>query len=456
MAIRQPLSTGTSESSIIFYNGGHNHDGISSALIDTAKYSIYDFTTDFMGTDLRQSVQTENFRKFTNVVSDIVKTSVLGPSGITLGPNQVRAENISAGAVTATSLAANIVLVNNFIASGNYVTGVSGWAISSDGTAEFANTSIRGTIAADSLTTPGINISNTGAISSTNFNVTAGGNLTATNANITGAINATSGSISGNLVSGGTISGVALSIGANFGVDASGNLYAQNAEIYGEIYASSGEIGGFTLSSGTLVGTTASTIINPNGNMDIAGALNASGEVNSGSNMNASGNIEANGSLSAGTVVYADYLVGSGTVADSGVDVVRRSDGYYLKKTSIRSVKENIESFTNALDIVNALTPRTFNWKQNTGPLPDPDNIHTQQIKYAHKSHGFIVDEVQNVSEELVHWEIKADGVSLEPIMWKTDDLIAVSVQAIKDLVAQIGTLEARIATLERELGYNR
>ena len=151
MAIRQPLSTGTSESSIIFYNGGHNHDGISSALIDTAKYSIYDFTTNFTGTDSRQITQNNNFRDFTNVISKIVKESVLGPSGITLSPNQVRAENISAGAVGASELAANIVLVNNFIASGNYVAGVSGWAISSNGTAEFANTSIRGTVVAGSL-----------------------------------------------------------------------------------------------------------------------------------------------------------------------------------------------------------------------------------------------------------------------------------------------------------------
>ena len=151
MAIRQPLSTGTSESSIIFYNGGHNHDGISSARIDTAKYSFYDFTANFSSIEAIRLVQEENSRVFRNVISEIVKTSVLGPSGITLSPNQVRAENISAGAVGATALAANIVLVNNFIASGNYVAGVSGWAISSNGTAEFANTSIRGTVTAGSL-----------------------------------------------------------------------------------------------------------------------------------------------------------------------------------------------------------------------------------------------------------------------------------------------------------------
>ena len=31
---------GTSENSIIFFQGGHSHDGVSSALIDTNKYTI--------------------------------------------------------------------------------------------------------------------------------------------------------------------------------------------------------------------------------------------------------------------------------------------------------------------------------------------------------------------------------------------------------------------------------
>ena len=222
MAIRQPLSTGTSESSIIFYNGGHNHDGISSARIDTAKYSFYDFTANFSSIEAIRLVQEENSRVFRNVISEIVKTSVLGPSGITLSPNQVRAENISAGAVTATALAANIVLVNNFIASGNYVAGVSGWAISSNGTAEFANTSIRGQIDAASLHTPGIDID-------------ANGNLTS---------NASTFGIYAN--------GAIFTSSGNFEVDESGNLFAENAVIYGDIFASAGEIAGWVIGSDTI------------------------------------------------------------------------------------------------------------------------------------------------------------------------------------------------------------
>ena len=260
MAIRQPLSTGTSESCIIFYNGGHNHDGTSSALINTAKYSIYDFTTDFTGTDLRQSVQSENFRKFKNVIADIVKTDVLTTAGITLSPNQVRAENISAGAVTATSLAANIVLVNNIISSNNYVTGVSGWAINSNGTAEFANTSIRGALVADSVATLGVDIFSNGTLaansftlygngaivtSSGKFSVDANGNLFSNSATISGNVDASEVSTPGvNIDSAGNLTapnfalyanGAITTSSNNFSVNTSGVLSATGATIRGEI-----------------------------------------------------------------------------------------------------------------------------------------------------------------------------------------------------------------------------
>jgi hypothetical protein len=156
------LSTGTSESSIVFYNGGHNHDGISSALIDVSKYSLYDFTTDFLGTSARQTTQAFNYGKFKEVISRIVKEDVLTTAGIKLLPNEVKAENITAGAITADKLSANIVLVNNRISSNNFdgtiaangvITGdgTAGWAITSAGDAVFSAASIRGVIQAGAL-----------------------------------------------------------------------------------------------------------------------------------------------------------------------------------------------------------------------------------------------------------------------------------------------------------------
>jgi hypothetical protein len=176
MALRQTLSTGTSESSIIFFNGGHNHNGVSSALIDVSKYSLYDFTTDFLGTSARQEgPQAVNYGKFKQVISRIVKEDVLTIAGIKLLPNEVKAENITAGAITADKLSANIVLINNVIRSNNFdgtvlangtITsyGTTGWAISGRGQAAFDTSFIRGSLTASSVSTPGIDILSNGTL----------------------------------------------------------------------------------------------------------------------------------------------------------------------------------------------------------------------------------------------------------------------------------------------------
>jgi hypothetical protein len=157
-----PFSKGVSENSILFFQGGHKHDGVSSSLIDVTKYSIYDFIVGKTGDSARQAAQQKNFDSLKGVISSIITTDILGPSGVRLGPNSVQSVNIAAGAVTAGELAANIVLVNNIISSSNFdgtvaangvITGqgTAGWAITSAGDAVFSNTAIRGTLTAGSL-----------------------------------------------------------------------------------------------------------------------------------------------------------------------------------------------------------------------------------------------------------------------------------------------------------------
>lgn len=80
-----------------------------------------------------------------------------------------------------------------------------------------------------------------------NFFVDDNGVLKCSNADITGKITATSGSFSGNItstatisggtISGGTISGGSISIGSNFSVDTAGNMIATNATLTGTINA---------------------------------------------------------------------------------------------------------------------------------------------------------------------------------------------------------------------------
>jgi len=405
MAIRQPLSTGTSESSIIFYNGGHNHDGISSARIDTAKYSFYDFTANFSSIEAIRLVQEENSRVFKNVIAEIVKTSVLGPSGITLGPQQVRAENISAGAVTATALAANIVLVNNVIRSNNFdgtvlangtitTSGTVGWAVSGQGQAVFDTTFIRGSLSASEVLTPGVDIYSNGTL--------AGGSFT----------------LYGN--------GAIVTSSGNFQVDASGNLSAENAEIRGEI--SSDTFVTHTNFAGAGAWTRPTVLIdNGNNRMELNTAgggvrmngdqwlayrsgdsfykLNfnfSSNDYSVGGNFTADGEIQGSDFISYGKGVYynASNLESDGFPIAFGYSngtgqlnaLVDNNTGvsFYLTKTaaSDRRLKDNIEPISSAvLDKFYSIKTYEFDWNDKA----------PQYMQNAGRSVGVIADELKGL-----------------------------------------------------------
>lgn len=246
-------TTGSSENTIVFSPaGGHSHDGRNSSLINSTAYSMYDFSPTFVGTEVNpdRAVRQENNRiAFEDVIKRVVNNSVLAPAGIRLEPgslngsliiantitanqlaaNTITAAEISAGTITANELSSNIVLINNRITSQNWNgtisangtilsnnIGSAGWAITNTH-AVFDSTLIRGSIAANSLVTPNLTISNTGAIISTNFNMTAGGNITANNASIIGSINAGS--------------SITLGSPVNFSVNSSGSITAKTGVI---------------------------------------------------------------------------------------------------------------------------------------------------------------------------------------------------------------------------------
>jgi len=228
-----PFSKGTSENTILFFEGGHNHDGQSSALIDVSRYSIYDFVVGKVGSSTRQTTQQRNFDNLKTVISNIITTDILGPAGVRLAPNSVQSVNIAAGAVTASELAANIVLVNNIISSGNYVPNVSGWAINSNGFAEFDIAVIRGQIQADSIYINALNYWNSNGI----FSVGAANNFmfyNGTNLELTGTVIATAGQIAGwqisadNLVTGGNFAG-SMQLGEFAGTNGAAGVFIEGA-----------------------------------------------------------------------------------------------------------------------------------------------------------------------------------------------------------------------------------
>jgi len=144
--------------------------------------------------------------------------------------------------------------------------------------------------------------------------------------------------------------------------------------------------------------------------------------------------------------IGAQYFRFNGGVTGSGSAIIRRSDGYILIQSSKRELKENIEDIENALVKISALRPRQFNWKRS---IDDPDDLYHQQIKYNHKTMGFVVEEVAEASPEYLEYSIT--GEELDGHYWKSHDFIALSIQGIKELNVKLEAAEARIFALESQ-----
>ena len=222
------------ESEVYFYpGGGHSHDSENSSLIKTSVYSVFDFPFTTVGDPARVADQIRNLDGFKQLIIDTVNQSIIAPSGIvfqqgmingsahiisrsiatdSIATDAITANEIAAGTITADLLAANIVLVNNIISSGNYVSGTSGWSINSNGTAEFDQTMIRGTLQADTVFINNDNYWTSAGV----FSVGAANNTLFFNGSVlelTGKVTATSGQIAGweidgdNLTTGGNFDG---------------------------------------------------------------------------------------------------------------------------------------------------------------------------------------------------------------------------------------------------------
>ena len=498
-----------SENTIYFYpgRGGHSHDGVNSSFIDTTKYSLFDFSWGLLGDPDRRATQTRNYDSFKDFIVNTINASVLQPAGLVLQPgivngsahiisrsieansiaaNTLTANEIAANAITANELSANLVLVNNVIRSNNFdgtvlangtitTSGTTGWAISGQGQAVFDTSFIRGSLTASSVSTPGIDIdangnltANTfalygnGAIvtSSGNFSVDASGNLTATNADIAGTINSTNGSIGGFSISSNDIDGGGVLLHSSSGPGDPSFLIAQEtigqlAAIYsdGTIVVQNGAYGaeqvmdgssyfiGDSIGRSLSMGSTGITsnlygmILSASGGAYLLNGYAANNDESDGGSIPIRGN---DGS------VRAQYYVMAGGVTGSGSTIIKRSDGYILVQSSRRDLKTNIEDISDSLNKIAALRPRVFNWKPQDG---DPDDLFHREIKPNHKTMGFVVEEVAEVSPEYLEYTIKND--ELDAHYWKPNDFIALAIQGIKDLTAKVNQLETRIAELE-------
>lgn len=303
------------------------------------------------------------------------------------------------------------------------------------------------------------------------FKVSTAGVLAATGATISGTINASSGTIGNLLISGGAIeynnpaTSSFLRLGPQTWPTNDGSATLVISSSYGGgsfIRIRPGIIDGATsITSDFFVGSFARIDEYRNsggGDANFYGTLfgNASTATTAttASNSNQLAGYSASFSETANTValrqsdqsIRAGYFVFTGGVTGSGSTIIRRSDGYILVQSSKRALKTNIENIDNSLGMIDLLQPRKFNWI----PQPDdPDDIFHNEVKYVHKTYGFVVEEVSDVSAELLEYSITENG--LDAHYWKPHDFIAISIQAIKDLKSVVQTLETRIAALESQ-----
>jgi hypothetical protein len=148
----------------------------------------------------------------------------------------------------------------------------------------------------------------------------------------------------------------------------------------------------------------------------------------------------------AGTVIYGTTTRGGtsgfdfiGLFANSvGQFRVNGAGTIYAQNTTVQSIsdirlKENVKDATDGLDIVNALRPVRFDWKEGYG------NNRKNQL-------GFIAQEVEPVFHDAVsEWSnVKADDLETYKTVGPSA-LIPVLVKAIQELHAEIESLKQRI-----------
>jgi hypothetical protein len=431
-----------------------------------------------------------------HIISRSIEANTIAAN--TLTANEISANTITSNELAANFVLVNTIIAssdfngtfdaNTFTLSN---TGTDGWAITSAGDAVFTNGLFRGNLfvgANDYWYSNGDFAlgGNTGIFRNAGGGITLGANVT-----IQGGVVATSVSTPGvDILSNGTLiantfalygNGAIVTSSGNFQVDAGGNLYAENATIYGEINATSGSISGDLVSGGTISGVTitgslitaGSSYFDQYGTLDINGSYNtgngASGAYRflidnsagypftmltsaQGSAQLAGNEFRLNGSFGSGGVYMNNHFTidaNGGMYPDTGAYnsaffIKQEASGEALSRvTSKREHKKDITSFTD-LSLIDELNPVKYKWINGS---PNEKEI-LKQKREQYFDIGFIAEEVAEIGNgELAEYEIVNDMAV--PAFYKVFDIVALSVANIKDLRTRISSLEARIAELE-------
>lgn len=467
MASEKNISVGLPETSITFTNSlesGHRHDGITSALVDTSKYSLFDFSpslTDIKDPE-RRNTQQSNLNSLRSLVVNVINGSTISPDQINIKANTITATQIAAGTITSTEIASNFILVNNQISSNNYVTGSDGWLISSNGFAEFSNITIRGTVNSNTGVIGGWTIASNGFSSNTSYS--NGGIDRISTITMAPAQNSagTSFLLAQETYTSGTIDVTQYNSLGGQRVISSG-IYVDSSTSQTQTLTTSLEQYTISISddlkwtSNNVTVSSKITLIDPydadfSGNISVAGTATITGTTNQ------------NGDL------YVEYIKsksgGAGVrIATSGVTgdhvfiqnplAIASTTGYQAlywntvfgliaRFTSKTEFKENIEDINDSIALIKNLRPVSFIAKKD-------ENYSTDELEEFRKidvQYGFLAEDVAEVAgTKLATYEL--NNGELTPVSWSNPNMTALAIAGVKELIAKIEDLESRLSAVE-------
>lgn len=502
-------TAGASENSIVFFPaGGHSHDGQNSSLIDTAAYSLYDFSPTFSQTanPERSNRQQNNKVAIDDLIIRTVNNMVLEPAGIRLTPgtlngqaiiantitaneiaaNTITANNIATGTITgvqisnnsisnsqianatitATELAASLVLVNNTIQSSVYTQGVAGWRISNTGVAEFNNVTVRGAVAATSGNIAGWTI-NSSNISGGSTVLHSNGYISAATGSFTGTISANSGNIAGWTINSANITG------GNTILYSNGYISVSNGSFSGSISANSGSVGSWTIGSTTI--SAGSTTLYSNGTGAFGNTtLYSNGRITNGNfSVSADGNLTAISGSVGGWGLASDRL----TITNAyGENSISPTNGIFLRNAWADLASEsyltagrlfirwgegsNTTITGSTVDTITVfadyfLEASDARLKENKTKILNSIEVIKQfeplQYNFIGKEeirYGLIAQDLYSVAP----YAVSAGGDDPQKNPWRIDyaKLIPVLISSIKEILEKIENLENRLNLIEQ------
>lgn len=396
-----------------------------------------------------------------SVIGDITATSGAFTGTVTVGTNATKINIVGTSATTTTA-----------IYSGSSSYGSGGFWLDASGRFSLGN----------KLTWNGsaLAIDGTATIGGTAGSTVVSNAATGATAVQPAAVNANVTSISGGVITTGTINLNTVNVrtgtsGARLNIDSSG-IKIYNSAGTNTVSLNSDGSASFTGSLSGATGTFSGTVTGGKLEIGLVSPAPAPAEYNlvidTSGNLTSTGsmivrNIEVSGGL---TYRWADIPPPSGSSTPTLRHDLTGTAYRITRVTSTREIKDDIEDIEDGLTILNKLRPRKFRYKiGDTDPItgekwsidPNTNQKWTEealQMQKLSRSYGFIVEEIQEIDPQLLEYDpinrnLEPDQPGglydlsqWKPSMYKYVDMIALCIKSIQQLCARIEYLESKLS----------